>query len=273
MSRVFQTQEIKTHSPIRWFGGKHYLAKDIIPLIPAHHCFIDVFGGGAHLTVAKPRSPVEIFNDIDSELIHFLMTLRNHKEKLINALSTLPTSRILFQEMMNSPIPDDPIERATRWYYLLRQRIIPANGVPSGFRYGKVKNSALDYQNSVKLLISFEQRLRTVLIESLDFREIIKRYDGPDSCFFIDPPYVDREHFYLGGFTAKDHIELVNLLHNIQGKCIVTYYGHPLILELYKDFYYQNVDARVGAVVKAELGQIRRKETEFIFTNYDPRNE
>lgn len=270
MNTEFIQNVIKTHSPLRWFGGKHFLAKHIVPLFPKHHCFVDTFGGGAHISVAKPQSPVEIFNDIDSELIHFLMTLRSQKTELLQALRSFPTSRQLYNEMLKSAAPANPVERAARWYYLLRQRIIPANGVPSGFRYGKVKNSAIDYQNSVVRLDSFEQRFRSILIESLDFREVIKRYDGPDTFFFIDSPYVDKEHFYLGGFNKKDHIDLAELLHSIQGKCLVTYYGHPLVLDLYKDFHIRTVEARVGAVVKAEQGQERRSETEFFFMNYDP---
>ncbi|MFX3639870.1 MAG: hypothetical protein ACE3L7_14640 [Candidatus Pristimantibacillus sp.] len=62
------------------------------------------------------------------------------------------------------------------------------------------------------------------------------------------------------------------MLHNIKGKCMVTYYGDPLILDLYKDWHCVTFDARVGAVVKAELGQTRKLETEFVFMNYTPDN-
>ncbi|WP_054943596.1 DNA adenine methylase [Paenibacillus ihuae] len=263
-------KEIKTHSPIRWFGGKHFLAKHIIPLFPEHHCFVDVFGGGGHVTVAKPTSKVEIFNDLDNELLHFLWTLRNDKQGLMAALASMPTSRSLFHQICKSPTPADPIERAAYWFYLLRQRIIPTNGAPSGFRYGKVKNSAVDYQNAVGRLETFERRMSGVLLECLDFRDVISKYDGPETLFFLDPPYFGKEKHYFGGFTKSDHMELARMLHQIQGKCLVTYYGDPFILDLYSDFHVRTVTARVGAVVKAELGQARRRETEFFFMNYDP---
>ncbi|MFD2614670.1 hypothetical protein [Paenibacillus gansuensis] len=60
------------------------------------------------------------------------------------------------------------------------------------------------------------------------------------------------------------------MLHEIQGKCLVTYYGDPFILDLYGDFHVRTMDTRVGAFVKSELGQERRRETEYIFMNYDP---
>jgi hypothetical protein len=43
-------------SVLRWFGGKHFLSKELIPLLPQYHCWADVFGGGAHMTVAKRRA-------------------------------------------------------------------------------------------------------------------------------------------------------------------------------------------------------------------------
>lgn len=270
MTSAIIAKEIKTHSPIRWFGGKFFLMKHMVPLFPDHHCFVDVFGGVCHVTVSKPRSKVEVFNDLDDSLLHFLWTLRGHKQELIAALASMPTSRSLFRQISHSPVSSDPIERAANWFYLLRQRIIPTNGAPSGFRYGKVKNSALDYQNAVARLDSFERRMSTVLLENLDYREVIRRYDGPDSYFVVDPPYAGKEKHYFGGFTKSDHMELAAMLHQIKGKCMVTYYGDPMILELYSDFYVRTVDARVGAVVKAELGQERRRETEFFFMNYDP---
>ncbi|MFC5402319.1 DNA adenine methylase [Cohnella soli] len=264
--------EIRTHSPIRWFGGKHYVSRHMIPLFPKHHCFVDVFGGGAHVTVAKPRemSRVEIYNDLDDSLLHFLWTLRNHKKELMAALASMPTSRSLYRQICQSPTPTDPIERAAYWFYKLRQQIIPTNGAPSGFRYGKVKNSALDFQNAVARLDSFERRMSTVLLENLDFREVIARYDGESTFFVVDAPYFSKEHYYLGGFSKNDHIELASMLKQIKGKCMVTYYGDPFILELYHGFYVRTVETKVGTVAKAQLGQERRRETEFFFMNYNP---
>jgi DNA adenine methylase len=110
----------------------------------------------------------------------------------------------------------------------------------------------------------------TVLLENLDFREVISRYYGESSFFLADPPYYGREKHYFGGFTKSDHIELASMLKQIKGKCMVTYYGDPFILDLYSSFHVKTVDSLVGAVVKAELGQERRRETEFLFMNYDP---
>ncbi|MCM3130545.1 DNA adenine methylase (plasmid) [Paenibacillus urinalis] len=255
---------------LRYFGGKAKLAHSIIPYLPDHHCWVDLFGGAANMTIAREPSKVEVFNDKDGDLINFYMMLRQQKEQLIEDLASLPTSRFLYETWLREEMPEDPYERAVRYFYLLRQSIIPMPNQPSGWRAGRVKNCASDYQSSILKLDSFEKRFRNVMIECLDYREIIKRYDGPEVFFFIDPPYVGRENCYKGGFRQEDHVELAEMLKHIEGKCLVTYYGDPLVLELYKDWNYVTLEAKVGSVVKASEGQKRRTETEYLFMNYSP---
>lgn len=260
-------------SPLRYFGGKSFLTKEIKKYIPeSFNCWVDVFAGGCHMTTAMDivRRRVEVINDKDGNLINLLLTLRSNKAALMEALSTLPTSRLIYETWLREELPVDPFERAVRYFYMLRQSIIPAPNVKSGFRYGKVKNSAFDYQNAVKRLDVFEKRLRNVLIECLDYSEILTRYDSKETYFFIDAPYLGRESMYKCGFQWEDHVKLAEMLRNIEGKCIVTYYGDPEILELYEGWHYVTVKAKVGSVKKANLGQSRREETEFLFMNYIP---
>jgi DNA adenine methylase len=260
-----------THSPLRWFGGKKKLSKYIIPLLPQHHCYVEPFGGGAHVMTLKQPSKVDVYNDIDCDLINFLLVLRERKDDLIKSLSSLPTSRYLTEKWQNEPLPECDFERAVRWFYILRQTIVPANNQKSGWRSGKVKNTAADYQNSITRLESFEQRMSRVMIECMDFREIIDRYDSPETTFFIDPPYFGREGMYKGGFTEKDHIELAEILNKIKGKALVTYYHHPLIDSLYKSWNVAEINCVVGTGVhKAERGEKKKRETEVMFMNYNP---
>jgi DNA adenine methylase len=261
----------KTHSPLRWFGGKYYLSNTIISLIPENHqTYVEPFGGGAHVLARKLPSAKEVYNDIDTDVVNFLKVMKEDKERLIESLITIPTSRYLLEKWRSEPLPEDRFERAVRWFYLLRQRITPTNNnLKSGWRAGKYKNSALDYQNAVMRIHDFAERMKNVQIENRDFREIIKMYDSPDTVFFVDPPYVEREHHYKGNFTKEDHIELAQLLKGIQGKAIVTYYTHPLIEELYRGWIRYEEDSFVAAVGAVE----RRRETEIIFCNFDNRIE
>ena len=64
-------------SPIQWFGGKGLFTKVLLPLIPAHHLYVEAFGGGASLLFAKPPSSNEVYNDIDSTLADFFRMLQD----------------------------------------------------------------------------------------------------------------------------------------------------------------------------------------------------
>ena len=61
----------KMGSPIRWYGGKGNFVQHLLPCIPPHKCYAEVFGGGGSLLFAKERSPVEIYNDIDGDVVTF----------------------------------------------------------------------------------------------------------------------------------------------------------------------------------------------------------
>jgi hypothetical protein len=58
--------------PIKRHGGKHYLAKRIISLMPPHTHYVEpFFGAGGVLLQKNPEGVSEVINDIDGELICF----------------------------------------------------------------------------------------------------------------------------------------------------------------------------------------------------------
>ena len=55
---------------VPWIGGKRRLAKRILPLYPAHECYVEPFAGGAALYFTKGPSGVEGLNGINRELVN-----------------------------------------------------------------------------------------------------------------------------------------------------------------------------------------------------------
>src|SRR3990167_5671497 len=82
-------------SPIPWFGGKGKFVHKLLPCIPSHKIYCEVFGGGASLLFAKFPSQNEIYNDIDGRLINFYRILRDpiKFKKLYKLLQLTPYSR------------------------------------------------------------------------------------------------------------------------------------------------------------------------------------
>lgn len=85
-------------SPIKLVGGKSKLAPLIISMFPKHICYIEVFGGAGHVLFAKPPSTVEVYNDLDGELVNFFRVVKHRHQELIRAFDWVLVSRQLWNE-------------------------------------------------------------------------------------------------------------------------------------------------------------------------------
>ncbi|GER92693.1 hypothetical protein A45J_0411 [hot springs metagenome] len=64
------------NSFIAWIGGKRILAKTIISMMPEHHCYVEVFGGAGCVLFRKKPSQVEVWNDLNSNLVNLFMVVK-----------------------------------------------------------------------------------------------------------------------------------------------------------------------------------------------------
>lgn len=260
-----------SRSPLIWFGGKSKQADYIISKMPAHKVYIEPFGGAAHVIAQKPRINHEVYNDIDGIVVNFIMQAIENTEKLIEKCSQLPYSRQLYEKWRREELPRDPLEQAVRFFYLNRSAISKGNAeeVPkTGWRHSTTssQNPAMGYVNACNNIKSFARRMQGVMIEHLDFRTIIEKYDSEEALFYVDPPYIGRERFYSGGFTWEDHCELAEMLNAVKGKVIVSYYPDPAIDVLYKGW---NIESH-GAFKQAIGGQnVGAQAEELLIMNYE----
>ncbi|WP_264453497.1 DNA adenine methylase [Paenibacillus polymyxa] len=240
-------------SPLIWFGGKSKYADHIISKFPKHRKYVEPFGGAAHVISQKLRITHEVYNDIDGLLVNFIMINITDPERMQHACEALPYSRQLYEQWKSESMPDDPFERAVRFFYLNRSAIGRGNAEEvsqTGWRHSTSsgQNPANGYISACKLISAFAERMRGVMIEHMDFRTVIQKYDDEKTLFYVDPPYVGREKYYAGNFTEQDHRDLSNLLHNVKGKVVLSYYDDPLIRELYPDFTRDPFDAHKQVV-------------------------
>ncbi|GIN65658.1 MULTISPECIES: DNA adenine methylase [Bacillus subtilis group] len=228
-------------SPLIWFGGKAKYAEHIINKMPAHKVYVEPFGGAAHVIANKPKISHEVYNDIDGNVVNFLMQVRKDPKKMQKACESIPYSRALYEKWKSENYPIDDFDRAVRWFYMNRSGISKGNAdnVPqTGWRHSTKsgQNPAGGYISACTAFQSFANRMKGVMIECQDFRKIIEKYDSSETLFYVDPPYVGREKFYAGGFTEQDHRDLARLLIQAKGKVVLSYYDDPLILELYPNW-------------------------------------
>ncbi|MGF9909542.1 DNA adenine methylase [Brevibacillus porteri] len=233
-------------SPLIWFGGKGKVAPHIISRMPLHNCYVELFGGAAHMIAQKPPITNEVYNDIDGEVVNFLLVARSEPQRLRQACESIPYSRMLYEKWKREEPPADDFERAVRFFYVNRSGIAKGNSDSSfstdtGWRHSREHNTARTYQSACQAIEAFAERMKTVMIDNRDFRDIVRVYDSPTTLFYVDPPYIGREKYYA--LTEADreeperlHRDLAEILNTIQGKAIISYYDHPLLDELYPNW-------------------------------------
>lgn len=229
---------------LRYFGGKWKIAPWIIQHFPAHTTYVEPYGGAASVLLRKPPAPIEVYNDIYSEVVNFFTVLREHTEKLIHAITLTPYSRAEFVAAQQPAT--SPLERARRFYIWSWQgRGRPGITEPGGWRFmarlSRSQTPAHDWHNNGHLW-TVAARLKQVHIEHDTAQNIITRYDSPETLFYIDPPYpleVRSQRWtkaYTHEMTDNDHHELAQLLHTIQGAAIISSKPSSLYDNLYPNY-------------------------------------
>ena len=229
----------RLRSPVHWYGGKGKMVAKLLPLLSVEHqTYVEPFGGAASLLFAKPPSPVEVYNDIDSGLVNFFRVLQNpeHLCALYRKLVFTPYAREIYNEFRNTwQDQEDSIERAYQWFVVARMSFSGAFSASwsSAITHGSrgMLATASKWQTAVQHLPYTSARLWRVQIEQQDWRVILKRYDRPATLFYLDPPYPHasrKSRGYEHELTDQDHKELVKAAIGLEGMVLLSSYRSPL---------------------------------------------
>ncbi len=223
-------------APFAWIGGKSKLADDIVAMMPEHRLYVEVFGGALNVLYRKPvpstTKQAEVVNDINGELVNLHRAIRTNPSSLSWYLNKMLISREIFYDIYQGKMkPLNNIERAAFYYYLISQSF-GAKGTTFAMN-AKSRRPKDIYRGFHK----WSERLKFVTVENMSFEKLIATYDKPDAFFYCDPPYVSTESYYqnTGGFGEKEHRKLAEVLHNIDGKFLLSYNDCELVRELYGD--------------------------------------
>jgi DNA adenine methylase len=224
-------------------GGKGHLARTILRHLPAHLSFSEAFAGSAIVTLSKKPSPQgDVINDLDANISNLFKVARDQPTALAASVALTPYSRREFDEayayiQAGFGPDDDPVEWARRFLVVNRQGY---HGTPplTWSMSRQSWNRLVAWNGLPETVMAASARLQTVAIECLDYQAFLQRYDGPEYCHFLDPPYMDVEAKYYdvnrdGGF---DHERLRNVIKGLQGSVVVSYYERERIQKLYRGF-------------------------------------
>lgn len=255
------------NSPICWVGGKKLLREIIVDRFPAGYeknTYAELFAGGAWVFFHKNRSQIEVINDFNHNLVNLYRCIRDQPEELIDALTPALNSREEFERirlLLKNPVGLSEIERASCYYqqikfsYAARLKSYGGRSCSLWSRFPEMKLAG--------------QRLNGVVVENLDFEELIHRYDSPNTLFYADPPYVETESYYdNANFGQKDHERLANAAHALQGKILISYNACPIVYQLYatNQFMIEEMERLSNMAQRYEAGKMY---AEYLISNYD----
>ena len=249
------------NAPLCWIGGKSRLRKTIIERIPEHVCYVECFGGAGWVLFGKERSKVEVYNDLDGELVNFFHVVRNCHKAFIQALDWILVSRKLFTDFIRTKPEDlDEIQRAVRFYYIVK---VSFGGKWEGasFGYARTKSSNFNIDAVYDTVTGVHNRLSKVYIEQEDFAKLVERYDGKGTFFYLDPPY-HNTFCYRHNFKDEDYTRLEAVLGNINGRFMLSLNDDEFIRKLFKRYMIEEVS--VNYTISFKHGKVG----ELLIKNY-----
>jgi len=228
--------------PVKWHGGKYYLAKRIVSLFPPHRIYLEAFGGGASVLLNTAPVEVEAYNDLDLKITRLFRVLRNQGQEFIEHVQLVPYSEHEFKCAAQYPQDASDLVKAVcdfvRWRQSFGGRGETWSCTTRRAR-GGMAGDVNAWWTAIDHLPEIIDRLRRVEILSQPAIDAIRRFDHPDTLIYCDPPYLhetrapNSRDVYGIEMTEKQHVELGEILKACVSKVVIS--GYPS--KLYEDIF------------------------------------
>lgn len=253
------TETKKIRPVLRWPGSKSRLLKRLLPMIPPHVCYCEPFAGSLAVLLAKPRSSVEIVNDLNGDLVTLYRNIQYHLPALVSELDWLMSSRKNLHDFIAQPGLTE-LQRAARFLLVNRTSF---GGNMHSFGVAKTAGGGVSFDKVAlqNVMGPVRERLNGVVIENISYERCFANYDSKDSFFFMDPPYLETKQRAYASWSEADLRLFRQRVEKLNGKWLVTLNDAPFNRELFSDCNIvatetQNRCGNVRTNPKAILGEI-----------------
>lgn len=223
--------------PAAYVGGKKILARRLAERIgqSPHGIYAEAFVGMGGVFLKRERVPkVEVLNDASRDVATLFRVLQRHHQAFLDMLRWQLASRADFDRLRaQDPETLTDLERSARFLVLQR---LAFGGKVTGRTFGVATDqpARFDLRRLEPVLEALHDRLNGVWIECLDWREFIRRWDRPETLFYLDPPYWGSEDVYGRGlFAQTDFQALSDALKSLRGRFILSLNDTPEIRAIF----------------------------------------
>ncbi|TMV06150.1 DNA adenine methylase [Brucella haematophila] len=252
--------------PAAYIGGKRQLAKRICQKIDnmPHSLYAEPFVGMGGVFFRRTSAPrAEFINDRSKDVANLFRILQRHYPQLMDTLRFQITSRADFERLtVTDPETLTDLERAARFLYLQR---LTFGGKVAGRTFGVdySRSSRFNLTTLAPMLQEVHERLAGVVIENLDWKAFIERYDRPETLFYIDPPYWGSEGYYGKELFDRTQFQvLADMLMEIKGRFLLSINDVPEIRTTFAAFKIEDV-----ALTYTAAGGAGKSVRELIISN------
>lgn len=259
--------------PVKWHGGKHYLADWIIRHFSPHRVYLEPFGGGASVLLNKEPCEVETYNDLDQRITRLFRILRDQGQEFLAKVSLIPYSQVEFDHAAHYPPGATDLDKAICDFVRWRQSF---GGKGRQWSYttsrarGGMAGDVNAWWTAIDTLPDIIHRLRRVQILCQSAFEAIPRFDHPEGLIYCDPPYVhstrdeNSRMVYHGEMSDDDHRRLAAILRRCKAKVVVSGYPSELYAELYSGWQV----ATFEIANHSAGGKRKQRKTECLWMNF-----
>jgi DNA adenine methylase len=270
---------VRLTSPLKWHGGKHYLAPKLVAMMPPHTHYVEPFAGGLSVLLAKnPEGVSEVVNDLNGELSHFWAVLRCPTEvaQLARLCDATPFSEELFRGIGPETFAPHSVDRA--WRFLIHCRQSMAGRMKDFATLSRTRTrrgmneQASQWLGAIEGLPKVHQRLKRVVILNRKATNVIRQQDGPGTLFYLDPPYLKATRtspdVYAHEMTEEQHVDLCTVVRKCAGKVMLSGYPSELYrLQLEAEGWHRT---DFDLPNNAAGGKTKRRMVESVWTNFNP---
>lgn len=277
--------------PLKWHGGKSYLAKKIIGLMPFRcrnpnapsaddqgylHYVEPFFGGGAVMLANDPEGISEVANDLNGRLAEFWGTIQCETSfnQFLRVVQAVPFSKREFDAASEISPHCSSMNGAVAFFIACRQSLSGRMDSFAGISRTRTRQGMNEqvaaWLSCIEGLPEVHARLKRVLILNKPALEVIRSEDGPRTLFYLDPPYLHETRATTGEYehemSNEQHKELLITINSIEGRFLLSGYRS----EMYDEWAFQSNFARHDFAIdnKSAGGKTKRKMIECVWTNF-----